>query len=71
MSTMYVESIMSKGRELLWNGNTRTILQWGLPAGAIVFAWGKLWAKVSGLETQLSDVKSLVDMLVTHLLGTP
>ena len=58
---------MAKIRDLLANGNVKTLFQFG----AIIFAAGILWAKVSGLETQVGDLKDTVDTLVKHLLGAP
>jgi hypothetical protein len=67
MSTLNRGGIMSKAKDALSNGNVKTVFQFG----AIIFAAGILWAKVSGLETQLGDLKNTVDVLVHHLLGTP
>jgi hypothetical protein len=67
MATLSKDGIMAKARDVLSNGNVKTVFQFG----AIIFAAGILWAKVSGLEAQLGDLKNTVDVLVHHLLGTP
>ncbi len=66
MSATNKGGIMSKARTFLTNGNIKTVFQFG----ALIFAAGILWAKVSGVELQLADLTDRVDMVVRHLLGT-
>jgi hypothetical protein len=78
MAAKAVESIMSKARELLANGNTKTVFKYG----AIVFAAGIVWARLSSVEnqvsaltlqvnTQISALTDQINILVTHLLRGP
>ncbi len=78
MSTQAMEGIMSKARGFFANGNAATAFR---VAGAIFLA-GVLWAKVSGLETQvaalttqvniqIADLTTQVNTLIAHLLAGP